>query len=986
MAKPLCLCLDTACASQDLPPHQLVVDVGWGGSNGSPQAAAVREVCYSCGAKRIGRAALCVKCEQPWQGKAAKDDVQLGRPVKPQPAQPAHGRRDFRVRNPDAVSVPSMCTGDDAVIEQREDKIVSKAGEKSRVTQPSPAHDALPAGEREVVEEGGSEEIPLLVDESVQPLPNTMFVVEGLQTDGVGCLPPRTSPPPPLIPDPGSTQPVSPLGDSEKSRRGNKGGRVTKGTSAGVKSDTWREILARKEAGGLAQQLPPPLTQHAPSPSSGLATPSAPTLQAATLKQWQPATVQQGSAGVVAEHVQEEQFGIGMILRLVPGPDSPSGHLVVKSLVEGSPAARSGQICVGDIVRSVNGAPVATAEEAVGHFLGQRGSEIELLLVRSSQGPSPLASGSPRTVHVTLVRDVNRTADAGIPTPASPQMQRLPVSPSVRSSPGEGAADKDSGTFLWGHTQQTQAACSHPLDTNNVAAVDAVSDKQGRCGAASSRPGQCRRCQATIKPGAQFCTNCGLEARGPAVLTVEQLVAIGVTDPDEQANLLGFQPSSPSRAHKPQAAGTHCNNMTTHSNQSSANDTQDSPARRARDAVALAGQGNAGGPSQHAAHGGRASESLAPWTEVAAAKQHQPALCALCKAAPSVLCCSKCKSVDYCSVSCQQKHWLTGHRRECDSLIDQRDRGQLEAGLQRLLMSASDESALRARVGMNEKLMEEDGDWSFHVIHPSDIDELVQIFRLVAIGVSAKQEQAELLGYDPRDRLVSNRRSRRVVNSEGPQPNSTATPPASTPPRERATPAHEHALGTPEVAGASGSGGDVSGQQAYVGAASVDMSTPFACGSFKNAYVGTMNGRKICVLRHRGGEAAANAEVRHEVKILKRIGAHANIVKCVGIFRYSSPGMPEVQQCLVLEFCEHGLLSDWLARRQQGAGLTPELLRRHIALQICDAMEAVSGAGVVHRDLAAHNVLVFSEQVPLPWLAHVILPACCLRLGSCRRS
>ena len=176
MAKPLCLCLDTACALQDLPPHQLVVDMGWGVSNGSPQAAAVREVCYSCGAKRIGRAALCVKCEQPWQGKAAKDDVQLGRPVKPQPAQPAHGRRDFRVRNPDAVSAPSMCAGDDAGIEQREDKIVSKAGEKTRVTQPSPAQDALSAGEREVVEEGGSEEIPLLVDESVQPLPNTCLL------------------------------------------------------------------------------------------------------------------------------------------------------------------------------------------------------------------------------------------------------------------------------------------------------------------------------------------------------------------------------------------------------------------------------------------------------------------------------------------------------------------------------------------------------------------------------------------------------------------------------------------------------------------------------------------------------------------------------------------------------------------------------------------------------------------------------------------
>lgn len=32
------------------------------------------------------------------------------------------------------------------------------------------------------------------------------------------------------------------------------------------------------------------------------------------------------------------------------------------------------------------------------------------------------------------------------------------------------------------------------------------------------------------------------------------------------------------------------------------------------------------------------------------------------------------------------------------------------------------------------------------------------------------------------------------------------------------------------------------------------------------------------------------------------------------------------------------------------------------AIQICSAMQAVSKAGIVHRDLAAHNVLVSAEQ------------------------
>ena len=105
-----------------------------------------------------------------------------------------------------------------------------------------------------------------------------------------------------------------------------------------------------------------------------------------------------------------------------------------------------------------------------------------------------------------------------------------------------------------------------------------------------------------------------------------------------------------------------------------------------------------------------------------------------------------------------------------------------------------------------------------------------------------------------------------------------------------------------------------------------------------------------------GGEAAANEEVTHEVAVHRRIGAHPNIVRCLGIFCYS-----QSQQCLVLEYCQHGLLSDWLTR-QQSSGMASELNRRSIVQQTCSAMEVVSRAGLVHRDLAAHNVLVFSEE------------------------
>ena len=58
--------------------------------------------------------------------------------------------------------------------------------------------------------------------------------------------------------------------------------------------------------------------------------------------------------------------------------------------------------------------------------------------------------------------------------------------------------------------------------------------------------------------------------------------------------------------------------------------------------------------------------------------------------------------------------------------------------------------------------------------------------------------------------------------------------------------------------------------------------------------------------------------------------------------------------------CARGLTVD---PQGKGAGecKASERLRRTIVHQICCAMEAVALAGVVHRDLAAHNVLVFSE-------------------------
>jgi hypothetical protein len=154
--------------------------------------------------------------------------------------------------------------------------------------------------------------------------------------------------------------------------------------------------------------------------------------------------------------------------------------------------------------------------------------------------------------------------------------------------------------------------------------------------------------------------------------------------------------------------------------------------------------------------------------------------------------------------------------------------------------------------------------------------------RLLAIGVRGKQEQADLLGYNPRDRILSRRRSRQLAANSSSSSSSSSSANAAALARPRQAEGDDAgAGGAGGGLGAASGGGEalrgnyerqaVDGQQqgrtgggaaggqaqaskgnAFLGSASVDMTTPFACGSFKNAYVGTMNGIKICVLRHRG--------------------------------------------------------------------------------------------------------------------------------------
>ena len=60
---------------------------------------------------------------------------------------------------------------------------------------------------------------------------------------------------------------------------------------------------------------------------------------------------------------------------------------------------------------------------------------------------------------------------------------------------------------------------------------------------------------------------------------------------------------------------------------------------------------------------------------------------------------------------------------------------------------------------------------------------------------------------------------------------------------------------------------------------------------------------------------------------------------------------------MVMEYCEHGNLKSWLLDNS-----IPYVQRLSIALDACKGLKYLAGRGIVHRDVAARNILLSSEK------------------------
>ena len=97
-----------------------------------------------------------------------------------------------------------------------------------------------------------------------------------------------------------------------------------------------------------------------------------------------------------------------------------------------------------------------------------------------------------------------------------------------------------------------------------------------------------------------------------------------------------------------------------------------------------------------------------------------------------------------------------------------------------------------------------------------------------------------------------------------------------------------------------------------------------------------------------------------EMKLMKQIGRHDNVVSLVGVCTLADPAL------LVVEYADLGDLKGYLRNKRatatKGAQLdSTDMLR--FCVQIANGMAYLASLKIVHRDLATRNVLVCKDEL-----------------------
>ncbi|XP_060601820.1 uncharacterized protein LOC132755046 [Ruditapes philippinarum] len=94
----------------------------------------------------------------------------------------------------------------------------------------------------------------------------------------------------------------------------------------------------------------------------------------------------------------------------------------------------------------------------------------------------------------------------------------------------------------------------------------------------------------------------------------------------------------------------------------------------------------------------------------------------------------------------------------------------------------------------------------------------------------------------------------------------------------------------------------------------------------------------------------------------EKVGSHPNVLKFIGAVVHDDAMGPFI----IYEFCENGTLRDYLAERKNNVTMELQENLFRFGLDIAKGMEFLAGKGIVHRRLAARNILLnFLNEVKI---------------------
>lgn len=127
-------------------------------------------------------------------------------------------------------------------------------------------------------------------------------------------------------------------------------------------------------------------------------------------------------------------------------------------------------------------------------------------------------------------------------------------------------------------------------------------------------------------------------------------------------------------------------------------------------------------------------------------------------------------------------------------------------------------------------------------------------------------------------------------------------------------------------------------------------------GAFSTVFKGYDKEKKFPVAIKRIIRWEEDSVIEREISILKKL-RHPNIVNLIDFEK------SEEYYCIVLEYCEHGDLQQFIQKKTTD-GKLPEWQAQRLFQQIFKGMGAVYAQNIVHRDLKLENVLIDENYVP----------------------